>query len=146
MLKKNHIGVYGLIFRKNQILLVLKTRGPYKGKFDLPGGALHHGESIEDALKRELKEEIGVNINTDQLKLFEAISSVSKYRENQTEISFYHIGILFKVSDINEKEICFSIDDEDVRGAKWIDKSVNENELSCFASYVIKKSSYREMS
>ena len=50
MLKTSHFGAYGIIIHKNKILLVKKSRGPYKGKYDLPGGKIEFGESIEEAL------------------------------------------------------------------------------------------------
>jgi NADH pyrophosphatase NudC (nudix superfamily) len=46
--------------------LMLVTRGvePDYGKLDLPGGFVDHNESVEDAVKRELYEELGMKVKS----------------------------------------------------------------------------------
>lgn len=44
-----------------QILLVKRAIEPYKDKYDLPGGFIETTESAEDALARELQEELGLS-------------------------------------------------------------------------------------
>lgn len=34
-----HFGVYGVCFRERKLLCINKTTGPYKNRFDLPGGS-----------------------------------------------------------------------------------------------------------
>lgn len=54
-----------LIFNKNDELLVTKRRyDPAKGMLDLPGGFADPGETIEDCLIREIKEELNLNITS----------------------------------------------------------------------------------
>ncbi|MFC1644518.1 NUDIX domain-containing protein [Patescibacteria group bacterium] len=60
--KKIHLGVYCLVRRDDELLVIKKGRGPYIGKYDLPGGRLEFGESIEDGLRRELQEETGLEM------------------------------------------------------------------------------------
>lgn len=60
--KRFHFGVYGVVERENQLLIVHKARGPYKELFDLPGGRPEHGESVKQTLKREICEETGLII------------------------------------------------------------------------------------
>jgi len=49
---------------KEEILLGKRTSKPifYSGMWGLPGGMIEYGEKIEDAAKREIKEELGIKI------------------------------------------------------------------------------------
>ena len=53
-----HIAVKAVIVKDDKAL-VLKEVGRFSG-FDLPGGKIDENESIEEALKRELDEELGL--------------------------------------------------------------------------------------
>ena len=54
--------VGALIFNRKGELLLVKSH-KWKGKYVIPGGHIELGETIEQALKREVKEETGLNIN-----------------------------------------------------------------------------------
>ena len=56
---KNHFGVYGVCLQDGKLLCIEKTRGPYRHRFDLPGGSQEPGEGLTETLKREVLEETG---------------------------------------------------------------------------------------
>ena len=61
----SHQGVYAAITRETEagpeMLVIKKARGPFHGLYDLPGGRKEAGESEQQALRREIKEETGLD-------------------------------------------------------------------------------------
>ena len=56
------VAACALIDRDGRVLLTQRQEGkPYAGLWEFPGGKLDEGETPEDALVRELEEELGVN-------------------------------------------------------------------------------------
>ena len=56
----NHIGIYGICIKDNKLLCIKKVRGPYKNRFDLPGGSQKENEGLTETLAREFREETGI--------------------------------------------------------------------------------------
>jgi 8-oxo-dGTP diphosphatase len=56
------LAVSAAIFRDGKILLARRARSPAKGLYSLPGGRVEFGESLHDALHREVDEETGLKI------------------------------------------------------------------------------------
>ena len=51
-----------IVNNKNELLLTTRAFEPCKGMLDLPGGFVDPGETIEESLYREIKEELNLNI------------------------------------------------------------------------------------
>lgn len=51
-----------LVNEKSELLVTERAYEPFKGKLDLPGGFITPGESAEEALIREVKEELNIDI------------------------------------------------------------------------------------
>ena len=60
-----HITVKGIVVFKQKVLLMKRVRPSSDGLgyWELPGGGLEYGETPNEALKRELKEETGLTID-----------------------------------------------------------------------------------
>lgn len=67
-MKKTFIDKLGLILVENKKTLVLKSRG--KDVWFTPGGKREEGEDDKQALVREIKEELSVDIKPDTIKLY----------------------------------------------------------------------------
>ena len=57
------VGVAGVIWNKQgQVLLIRRRNPPRAGHWSLPGGRVERGERLEDALRREIREETGLEV------------------------------------------------------------------------------------
>ena len=56
------VGVGAVIVRGARGLIVKRGHEPRKGEWSLPGGLLNLGESLTDAVRREVKEETGLDV------------------------------------------------------------------------------------
>ncbi len=56
------VAVAGVCFIKDGIVFVKRKYNPCKGIWTLPGGFVEQGETLENAIKREVKEETGINV------------------------------------------------------------------------------------
>jgi len=54
------LAVSAAVFRKGRVLIVRRARAPLLGHFSLPGGGVEVGETLAEAVARELMEEVGV--------------------------------------------------------------------------------------
>jgi len=53
-------GVGGVVIYRNNVLLVRRVKGEDMGEWAIPGGFVEQHETIDDAVKREILEETGV--------------------------------------------------------------------------------------
>lgn len=61
------VAVVGFITNQERVLLIQRAVDPEKGKWALPGGYMDAGELPEEALKRELMEEVGLAVEIETL-------------------------------------------------------------------------------
>ena len=116
MKETRHLGVYGLIINEDKIALILKSRGAYAGKLDLPGGSIEHGERPEETLIREIKEEL--NANVKEYELFDTESIVVNWTHHNEKEKMHHIGIFYKVT-LENNNLKSDADGHDSLGAQW---------------------------
>ena len=58
--------VAAIIVRNNKIFATQRGYGDFKGGWEFPGGKIEGNETPEDALKREILEELNVHISVDR--------------------------------------------------------------------------------
>src|SRR6202521_5905942 len=57
-----YLAVSAAIFRDGRVLIVRRARPPAHGLYTLPGGGVELGETLEEAVIREVREETGLAI------------------------------------------------------------------------------------
>lgn len=57
----------GVVVRDGSILLILRGQAPSKGRWSLPGGRLEWGETLVEAVRREVREETGLDVEVGAL-------------------------------------------------------------------------------
>lgn len=62
-----HIEVVAAIIEhKGKLLATQRGYGEFEGMWEFPGGKIELGETAESALKREIQEELGIDITVDK--------------------------------------------------------------------------------
>ena len=57
-----YLAVSAAIFRDGKVLIVRRARAPANGLYTLPGGGVELGETLEEAVVREVREETSLDI------------------------------------------------------------------------------------
>ena len=89
------LGVGALIFEGRNILLVERAKEPLKGYWSIPGGIVEAGEKLEDAVRREVREETGLEI--EPLAMFEIFERIMPDSEMRPEYHYVLIDYLCRV-------------------------------------------------
>src|ERR1700689_1387083 len=110
------VGVGALIFtrsgRRGPILLVERGGEPLKGYWSLPGGLVETGELLEDALRREILEETGLNIApVSRFDIFERIM-----RDPQGRVEYHYLLVDYLCKVVGGKLRA----GDDVSRAAWV--------------------------
>lgn len=80
----------GIVYRKPYILIAKRQSHLDKAGFwEFPGGKLEAGETPLEALKRELKEELNININIRTCSLLEVLEH--QYPEKKVRLHFWEV-------------------------------------------------------
>ena len=89
------VGVGGVVVEQGRVLLARRGRAPLLGEWSIPGGALKVGETLEEALRRELREETGLEVTP--LELLEVLDRIVPDEDGRTRYHYVLIDYLCRV-------------------------------------------------
>ena len=120
--------------RKNKIFATARGYGDLKGGWEFPGGKVEPGETPQQALKREIMEEVGVEVTYYKLLDIKLVNIKWQMDDKRVE-DLHHLGILYK-TNIKEGKIKDTPDGLDSLGASWYSiQDLKKEDLTPFAIY-----------
>lgn len=99
--------VAAIIIRDNQILATQRGYGDYKGWWEFPGGKIEQGETPQEALRREILEELDARIIVGEL-----------LQNIEYTYPTFHLSMQCFVCSLESESIHLNEHDS----AKWLDK------------------------
>ncbi len=111
MEKYPRVGVGALIVNsKGEVLLTQSHK--WNNLWLVPGGHVEYGEKIQKAVKREIKEEVGLDIEFKKILLVQEMIEPKNYIKGG-----HHIGIECLCSTKNDN---VKIDNDEIQDYKWV--------------------------
>jgi len=83
------VGVGAVIVNDDRVVLVKRAHEPLKGEWSLPGGSVEVGETLAQAVAREVREETGLVVRVG--RLIEVLDRVHRGKDDRVE---YHFVLL----------------------------------------------------
>jgi 8-oxo-dGTP diphosphatase len=111
--ERPYLAVSAAIVRDGKILVVRRARAPAHGLYSLPGGVVEVGETLKEALMREVREETGMTIEPVALAGFR--EAIVRDAESRVE---RHFIILCFAARWRAGEVLLN---EELDEARWLD-------------------------
>jgi ADP-ribose pyrophosphatase YjhB (NUDIX family) len=110
--KRPLVGAGALILRDGKLLLVKRGAQPGFGKWSVPGGLVELGENVQDAMVREVKEEVGFDV--EAVKLTDVADTITLDNDGRVQ---YHFVVVNFIARIVGGELKTGTD---ILEAKWV--------------------------
>ena len=115
------IEVVAAIIRKgDKIFATQRGYGDMKGKWEFPGGKIEPGETPEEALKREIQEELSTEISVDKF-----LCTVEyDYPKFHLTMHCYWCSLISEALHLNEHEAAKWLSIDEINSVKWLPADV----------------------
>lgn len=103
-----------IIKREDKFLFTVRNIEPEKGKLDFPGGFIDPGENAQEAAVRELKEELNLDLCSEDLKLLHTESNDYVFRD----IQYRTLDVVFELN--LKSNVKIDIEESEIQNIKWL--------------------------
>lgn len=135
--------VIGIVIKEDKILLIKRERGDFPGLWAIPGGKVEECEHLNEAIEREMFEEIGIKMEFKELLGFSTEIMHDKEKTSMLYICLLEMNPTDKITNPEFEYKFFSKDeiinsDNIVKSDKlfiktfYIDKSTTYLPLDCY--------------
>lgn len=108
--------VAAVIVKDGQVLATQRGYGQFKDWWEFPGGKIESGESLREALRREIKEELDTEINVGEL-----IGTVQwDYPDFHLTMHCFICSLASEALHLNEHEAALWLDRERLETVRWL--------------------------
>ena len=106
------LAVGGVVIKDDRVLLVCRGKPPAFGEWAIPGGSVELGETLQQAVERELLEETGITVRAGEIcHTFEAVK-----RDDDGRVRFHYVIIDLTAEYLSGEPVPAS----DVTEAAWL--------------------------
>ena len=118
---KRKIEVVAAVIRKEEMIFATQRGyGEWKDWWEFPGGKMESGETPEEALKREIREELSAEISVDTF-----LCTVEyDYPKFHLTMHCYLCSLLMEALHLNEHEAARWLSKEKLDSVKWLPADV----------------------
>ncbi len=109
------VGVGGILVDRGRVLLVRRGQAPLLGEWSIPGGALEVGETLEEALRREMCEETGLQVQP--IEVLEVLDRIVRDDGGRTRYHYVLIDFLCRLDGTPAAEASAATDVTECRWA-----------------------------
>jgi len=81
------VAVGAIVVDKGRVLMARRGKEPSYGLWSVPGGAVHLGEDLKTAARREIREELGIEVElTDVIEILERVT-----RDAEDRVQYHYV-------------------------------------------------------
>lgn len=107
-----YVGVGIVVFRGDDVLLAQRGKAPRRNTWSIPGGAQELGETVEEAARRELREETGLEV--EFIGLIDVVDSINRDDDGRVQ---FHYTLVDLAAEWRSGE---AVAGSDVAAVKWV--------------------------
>ena len=112
--------VAAIIIKDGQVFATQRGYGEWQGWWEFPGGKMEAGESPQEALRREIKEELDADVSVGEL-----LETVEwDYPNFHLTMHCFICNLLSESLHLNEHEAAAWLTHETLRSVKWLPADV----------------------
>jgi ADP-ribose pyrophosphatase len=126
------VAIGGVVIKDDRVLLVRRGKPPAFGEWAIPGGSVELGETLKQAVERELREETGIIVRAGEVcHLFEAVK-----RDDHGLVQFHYVIIDLMADHLSGEPAPAS----DVTEAAWLaPEDLEESDINTSTLALLRK-------
>ncbi len=126
------LGVGGVVIHEEKVLLVKLTYGPAKGMWLIPGGLVDCGETLQEAVKREIYEETGVLVQPAGII---GVRDMVRTKDHLTDL------YCILICDVVTLPETLAKDEHEISEVKWmpLDELSTNPDVTSYTKLIIRK-------